>query len=79
MRRVLKVAGLPEHFSPHCLCHTYASLMLQQRESINYVQRRLGHAGIQLICDTYGKWLPMGNKAAVDRLDSIPAVASGSN
>ena len=52
--------------------------MLQQGESINYVQRQLGHATIQLTVDTYGKWLPLGNKAAVDRLDSLPVVASGS-
>ena len=44
-------------------------LLLQQGESIVYVQRQLGHASIQLTVDTYGKWLPMGNKAAVDRLD----------
>jgi hypothetical protein len=24
-----------------------------------------------LTVDTYGKWLPMGNKAAVDRLDGV--------
>ena len=34
-----------------------------------YVQRQLGHASIKLTVDTYGKWLPMGNKAAVDGLD----------
>jgi hypothetical protein len=28
--------------------------------------------------DTYGKWLPIGNKAAVDRLDDATAGASGS-
>ncbi|MGZ9190039.1 MAG: tyrosine-type recombinase/integrase, partial [Nitrospira sp.] len=78
MSRVLKVAGLSNHFTPHCLRHTYASLMLQQGESINYVQRQLGHASIQLTVDTYGKWLPMGNKAAVDRLDTLPMVGSGS-
>jgi len=33
------------------------------------VQRQLGHASIQLTVDIYGKWLPMGNKAAVNRLD----------
>ena len=43
--------------------------MLQQGEPVTYVQRQLGHASIQLTVDTYGKWLPMGNKAAVDRLD----------
>ena len=78
MRRVLKKAGLPEHFTPHCLRHTYASLMLQQGESVAYAQRQLGHASIQLTVDTYGKWLPMGNKAAVDRLDQGLTVASGS-
>ncbi len=34
MRRVLKVAGLPTHFSPHCLRHTFASILLQQGESL---------------------------------------------
>ncbi len=61
--------ALPAHFSPHCLRHTFASLLLQQGESPAYVQRQLGHASIQLTVDTYGKWLPMGNKPAVNRLD----------
>jgi hypothetical protein len=88
LRRVLKRAKLPEHFSPHCLRHTFASLLLQQGESPVYVQRQLGHASIKLTVDTYGKWLPMGNKAAVDRLDRVgpapsearplPSDASGS-
>ncbi len=68
--RVLKAAELPPHFHPHCLRHTFASLLLQQGESPAYVQRQLGHASIKLTVDTYGKWLPMGNKQAVDRLDS---------
>ena len=78
MRKVLIAAGLPRHFSPHCLRHTYASLMLQQGESLTYVQRQLGHASINLTADTYGKWLPLGNKAAVDRLDATSFVESGS-
>jgi len=78
MTRVLKRAKLPLHFTPHCLRHTYASLMLQQGESPAYVQRQLGHASIQLTVDTYGKWLPMGNKGAVDRLDEVAADQSGS-
>ena len=67
--RALKRADLPLHFSPHCLRHTFASLLLQQGESAVYVQRQLGHASIKLTVDTYGRWRPMGNKAAVDRLD----------
>jgi len=68
-KRVVKTAELPVHYTPHCLRHTFASLLLQQGESPAYVQRQLGHASIQLTVDTYGRWLPMGNKAAVDRLD----------
>jgi hypothetical protein len=49
------------------------------RCTIAYVQRQLGHASIQLTVDTYGKWLPIGNKAAVDRLDAPGADPSGSN
>jgi integrase len=78
MARILKKAKMPLHFTPHCLRHTYASLMLQQGEPVTYVQRQLGHASIQLTVDTYGKWLPMGNKAAVERLDAIATEPSGS-
>jgi integrase len=70
-RKVLRSAGLPTHFTPHCLRHTYASQLLSLGESIYYVQRQLGHASIQLTVDTYGKWLPAGNKNAVDRLDAL--------
>ena len=63
----LKAAGLPLHHSPHDLRHTWASLLLQQGESIQHVQRMLGNASIALTVDTCGKW-PMGNKAAVNGL-----------
>jgi len=79
-RSVLKQAKLPLHFHPHDLRHTFASLLLQQGESPAYVQRQLGHASIQLTVDTYGRWLPMGKKAAVDKLDDgdqAEAVPSG--
>jgi integrase len=69
-QRALNGAGLPLHFHPHCLRHTFATLMLQQGESPVYVQQQLGNSSIKLTVDTYGKWLPMGNKQAVDKLDS---------
>lgn len=68
-KRILRAAKLPLRFSPRSLRHTFASLLLQQGESLVYVQRQLGHASIQLTADVYGRWLPMGNQAAVDRLD----------
>ena len=60
-------APAPLHAALHA--HTFASLLLSAGESVVYVQRQLGHASIQLTVDTYGKWLPIGNKSAVDRLD----------
>ena len=67
--RVLGEAKLPGHFTPHSLRHTFASLLLRDGVSPAYVQRQLGHSSIKLTVDLYGKWLPMANKAAVDRLD----------
>jgi len=54
-KRILRHAGLPLHFTPHCLRHTFASLLLQQGESPVYVQRQLGHSSIKLTVDTYGR------------------------
>lgn len=71
MKRGLKAAGLPSHFSLHCLRHTYASILLQNGESIQYVQKQLGHKSITTTVDRYGKWLPHSNKAAVDKLGAI--------
>src|SRR5262245_8584387 len=34
-----------------------------------YIQRMLRHSSIKLTVDLYGRWLPMVNKGAVDRLD----------
>jgi hypothetical protein len=39
--------------------------------SSGYVQRMMGHLSIILTVDLYGKWLPMGNRAAVDKLDDV--------
>jgi hypothetical protein len=75
--RVLKKAELPLHFTPHCLRHTYASILLAEGKSAVYVQTQLGHASIALTVDTYGKWLPKGDKGAVDSLDDAPSRSDG--
>jgi integrase len=51
-KRGLKAAGLPLHFTPHGLRHSFASLLLSAQVS-----------------PAYGRWLPIGNKAAIDGLD----------
>ena len=56
----------------HDLRHTFASLLLQQGESVVYVKEQLGHGSIQITVDTYGHLIPGANRAAVDRLDDAP-------
>jgi chromate transporter len=49
----LERAGL-RRVGVHALRHTYASLLINQGESIKYVSRQLGHASIQITADLYG-------------------------
>jgi len=55
----------------HDLRHTFASLLIQQGESLAYVRDQLGHHSIQITVDTYGHLVPGGNRQAVDRLDDV--------
>jgi integrase len=59
VKRAMKAAGLPEYHSIHSLRHTYATLLLQRGESIQYVCDQLGHSSVQITFNTYGRWLPM--------------------
>jgi hypothetical protein len=56
----------------HDLRHTFASLPLQQGESIVHVKEQLARASIQISVDTYGHLIPGANRAAVDGLDDLP-------
>jgi integrase len=63
----------------HDLRHTFASLLIQQGESLAYVRDQMGHSSIQVTVDVYGHLVPGSNRAAVDRLDDasfcIPAAS----
>ena len=66
--RILAKAEM-RHIRIHDLRHTFASLLIQNGESLAYVKDQMGHASIQITVDTYGHLVPGGNRAAVDRLD----------
>ena len=62
----------PTPASPgHRAC--WASLLLQQGESVVYVKEQLGHSSIQITVDTNGHLIPRANRGAVHRLDDDDA------
>jgi len=61
-------AGLPEHLTPHCLRHTFSTLLLEQGESIEYVAQQLGDS-IEVTAQVYDQWARIQSPGAVDRLD----------
>ena len=52
----------------HTLRHTYASLLINQGESIKYVSRQLGHASINITADLYGHLFRETSVSAMERL-----------
>jgi integrase len=56
-RSLLAKAGL-RHIRIHDLRHTFASLLIQDGESLAYVKEQLGHHSIKLTVDTYGPLIP---------------------
>ena len=77
LRRRVHVATLKKaslrHIRIHDLRHTFASLLIQNGESLAYVKEQMGHHSIQVTVDLYGHLVPGGNRQAVDRLDDLPA------
>ncbi|MGH7266797.1 MAG: tyrosine-type recombinase/integrase [Candidatus Rokuibacteriota bacterium] len=72
---ILRRAGV-RYRPPHQLRHAFASLLIQQGESLAYVRDQLGHHSISLTVDTYGHLVPGANRRAVDRLDAIGPAAT---
>jgi integrase len=63
----------------HDLRHTFATLLIQNGESLAYVRDQLGHSSIQITVDVYGHLVPGSNRAAVDRLDAMPTRIPGAS
>ncbi len=55
----------------HDMRHTFASLLIQNGESLAYVKEQLGHASIKMTVDVYGHLVPGANRQAVNRLPSL--------
>jgi len=68
--KLLEKAGL-RRIRFHDLRHTYASLLIQNGESLVYVKEQLGHSSIKITVDVYGHLVPGSNRQAVNRLPSL--------
>ncbi|WEH30118.1 site-specific integrase [Streptomyces sp. AM 3-1-1] len=61
---------IPAGTTLHTLRHTYASLLIRERESVKVVQKRLGHKNSAITLDVYGHLWPDSaatTRAAVER------------
>ncbi len=74
--RALEKAGL-RRIRIHDLRHTFASLLIQQGESLAYVRDQLGHSSIQITVDIYGHLEPGKNRQAVAQLDDDVSTTYG--
>lgn len=72
--KCLEKAGL-RRIRFHDLRHTFASLLLQNREPLTYVKDQLGHASIKMTVDVYGHLVPGSNRQAVNRLPSVNCIS----
>jgi integrase len=55
--KCLQKAGL-RRIRFHDLRHTFASLLIQNGESLTYVKEQLGHSSIKITVDVYGHLVP---------------------
>lgn len=71
-------AGI-RHVPFHALRHTYATLLIEQKENIKFIQSQLGHASIQMTMDQYGHVLPQSSHGVGERLDALVFAANTSD
>jgi integrase len=64
-------AGAPKDTTFHDLRHYYASLLIRHGESVQVVQKRLGHATAAETLDTYSHLWPDSEDRTREAIDSV--------
>ena len=62
----------------HDLRHTYAILLIEQRENIKYIQNQLGHSSPTVTLNVYAHLMKPTNQEAACRLENAIFETSGS-
>ena len=65
---LLRRAGL-RYRKPHTLRHTFASLLIENGETLPYIQHQLGHHSAGFTLKVYGHLIPRQGRRGVDALD----------
>jgi integrase len=55
-RRILRTAGLRPRTLYHCR-HTFATLLIENNESIKYVADQMGHRDLEMVIRRYARWM----------------------
>ena len=67
-KKMIKKAGLPEHYHIHCLRHTYTTFLLKASNyNYRFVQTQLGHASIKTT-QTYANVIEVDGRKAVEKI-----------
>jgi integrase len=64
----LQAAGLSTGIRFHDLRHTFASLLIEQKENIRYIMAQLGHSSVTMTINVYGHLMNDSNPEAAERL-----------
>lgn len=72
-----KAEDVPPIGGLHALRHTYASLLINQGESLPYTSRQMGHASIAITVDLYGHLFRETGTAAMRKLDARLGATTG--
>lgn len=68
--KILKQAKLPRR-RLHDVRHSYASLLLKNGASLDYVKRMMGHSDISMTSNTYGHLMPNRDRSQINQLGEI--------
>jgi integrase len=73
----LKAAKIEKHIRFHDMRHTFASLLIDQGESIKYIQTQLGHSNPVITLKVYAHLLKGSNPEAAKRLENAVFSSTG--
>lgn len=65
----VKNAGIKKHIRVHDLRHTFATLLISQKETLEFIRQQMGHSSIRVTIDKYGHLIPEDYENVGERLD----------